>query len=795
MVDSSRIIRRSFTVEGQVQGVGFRPFVYRLADEEGLTGFVGNTSEGVRIEVQGGAAGAERFEKRLLTQHPPLARIVSLSSRDVPPEVRETAFVIRRSRGQAGHNVLVSPDVGICADCRQDMRDPANPRFAYPFANCANCGPRYSITRAIPYDRASTTMACFPLCPDCAAEYDNPADRRFHAQPIACPVCGPRLWFVPGGSPESLPDGENGNNALGRACRVLLEGGILALKGLGGFQLACDARREISVRELRRRKFRPHKPLALMVADVEAARALCLLGPEHEALLQSPENPVVLCPRLPWNEDAPLCRELAPDTENLGLMLPYTPLHVALFDALSALAPLPPALVMTSANPRGEPLCLTNREALARLAGMADAFLLHDRDILTRVDDSVISLVCAPDEKALQPLFFRRARGYVPRPVFLPSRGPNVLGAGAELKSTMCLTHGDKAFVGQHIGDLENPATLRFYEEVVARLENLLEIRPQALVCDLHPDFLASRYAHERAAADGLPLWELQHHAAHAAAVLAENGWHEPALALCLDGAGLGDDGLIWGGELILMDIGGAFWRRVGSLSPFPLPGGEAAIREPWRCAAALRAQCGSSDADFPGAASRTGERTRAERAVREMLAANVNCPLTSSCGRLFDAVSAQLGLCQTTSYEGQAAVRLEAAAVRRPTGCLDAPRWDVQPGERDGLLVLDCARLFADVLEAQRAGDCVEDIAARFHVSLAWGFAEMAYLAASRLNVRKVGLSGGVMQNGIMAALLPRCLKSFGLEPLTHHELPPGDGGLSLGQAVWGRALLRNGN
>jgi hydrogenase maturation protein HypF len=784
--------------------VGLRPFVFRLAREERLTGFVGNTSEGVRIEVQGDGARVAHFEIRLLAEAPPLARIVALSGRDIPFLPGERNFVIGQSSAHAGHSVLVSPDMGICADCRAEMRDPANRRFAYPFTNCTNCGPRYSITRAIPYDRAATTMDCFPLCPDCAAEYANPADRRFHAQPIACPVCGPRLWFVQAKASKSAPAAANQRDALARSCRILLSGGILALKGLGGFQLACNARDGASVSELRRRKLRPHKPLALMVDNIAVARTLCVLSPGHEALLLSPENPVVVCPR---REDCSLPRDVAPDVNSLGLMLPCTPLHTALFGLLSGVAPLPPVLVMTSGNPRGEPLCLGNREALSRLAGTADAFLLHDRDILTRVDDSVISLApTAPQEISRPqppsaglssgPLFFRRARGYVPHPVFLPQDGPAVLGAGAELKSTVCLTRGNQAFVGQHIGDLENPATLDFYGEVVERLETLLEIRPEAIVCDLHPDFLASRYARDRAIEEGIPLWRLQHHAAHAAAVLAENDCYDAALALCLDGAGFGDDGSVWGGEAILMDISRARWQRVGRLAPFPLPGGDIAIREPWRCALALRGQCGSGREI---AAPWDGEYAPAARVVEEMLARDLNCPQTSSCGRLFDAVAAQLGLCLATSYEGQAAVRLESAAdaglvatfAARVTG--DGLCWALPLVERDGLINLDSARLFACVLEARRKGEPVGVIAARFHVSLARGLADMAARAASAANVGRVGLSGGVMQNGIMALLLPLCLRQRGLEPLAHHKLPPGDGGLSLGQAVWGRRMLQD--
>lgn len=824
-MDRKETARRAFVAAGQVQGVGFRPFVYRLAQEGGLTGTVGNTSEGVRMEVQGGPEEVARFGRRLQDELPPLARLVGLTEEELAPLPDEAEFVIVPSSGHAGHSVLVSPDMGICPDCLADMRDPLNRRYGYAFTNCTNCGPRYTITRSIPYDRATTSMSCFPLCPDCAAEYANPADRRFHAQPIACPVCGPRLWLVDretAAKGHTGPSPENEALALARAGQVLMDGGILALKGLGGFQLACDARDATALRELRRRKARPHKPLALMVRDLESARSLCELTSEHEALLQSPEKPIVLCPRRAGDMDA-LPLEVAPDTSMVGLMLPYTPLHAALFDWLAGRAVLPPALVMTSANPGGEPICLGNREALARLGHLADAWLLHDRDILVRVDDSVLTVAPQPPQpvqfpqreqsnalagesngtfspplarRAASPLFFRRARGYVPRPVFLPDDGPTVLGAGAELKGTICLTRGREAFVGQHIGDLENPATLGFYEEVAAHLESLLEVRPRAIVCDLHPDFLSSHYAAQRAAQAGLPLWRLQHHAAHAASVLAENGHYAPALALCLDGTGLGEDGSIWGGELIFMDLNTACWRRLGRLSPFALPGGEAAIREPWRIALGLQIQCGRTPEAL---APWQPQYALAAAAVGEMLRRGINCPRTSSCGRLFDAVAAQLGICLSTTYEGQAAIRLEdvagpLAGALGPGADAQPQIWPVAVAERDGLLELDSAGLFVHVLEAQAAGMPMQESAARFHLSLAHGFADMVARAAQDAGLKAVGLSGGVLQNAVLARLLADLLAERGLETLTHHELPPGDGGLCLGQAVWGRRLLELG-
>lgn len=842
--------RTALLAAGQVQGVGFRPFIYRLAVEGGLSGSVGNTSDGVRIEVQGSPQAVDGFALRLRRELPPLARLTRLDVSEIAPVDDETGFVIVASHGHAGHSVLVSPDVGICEDCLRDMHTPGDPRFGYAFTNCTNCGPRYTITRSIPYDRATTSMACFPFCPRCEAEYRDPLDRRFHAQPVACPQCGPRLWLVdnpllppggvlpPAGASRSLPDGWPGpdtapgpaamRDAVVRAAALLHAGRLVALKGLGGFQLACDARDARSVALLRLRKHRPHKPLALMVPDLATARELCRLAPEHEALLLCPEKPIVLCPA----RDGVLPRAIAPDTAHIGLMLPYTPLHAVLFDELCRLAAgagePAPVLVMTSANASGEPICLGNREALRRLAHLADAWLLHDRDILVRVDDSVAGVRPLPPDgqkaPGAAPFFYRRARGYVPRPVMLPEAWgadlPCVLGAGGELKATLCLTRGNEAFVSQHVGDLENAPTFGFYEEVARHLQELLEVRPAAVVCDLHPDFLSARHAAELARREGLPLWRLQHHAAHAASVLTEHGHTGPALALTLDGTGLGTDGSIWGGELLRMELDAPRWQRLGRLAPFRLPGGEAAIREPWRMALGLALQCGADPrrltglwTALPDPAPEAGDVLRAPQAaavaaVSELWRRGLNCPPTSSAGRLFDAVAAALGLCTHISYEGQAAIRLEAAAAR---SALPEQWWRMAPGEllapqpahdllpappldvEDGLLQLDSAALFAAVLDARDRLPAA-DVAARFHWQLARGFAALAARAARETGLRVVGLSGGVMQNALLARLLPLLLTAHGLTPLCQQEVPPGDGGISLGQAAWAQACLRAG-
>lgn len=860
------IIRQSLLVGGQVQGVGFRPFVYRCALRHGLSGNVGNTSRGVEIQVQGSATAVAAFVQDLHTSLPPLARITSCVTTAMPALAGETGFSINSSQAReegatrgGGHTVLVSPDVALCQDCLNDMKNPDNRRYGYPFTNCTNCGPRYTITRSIPYDRATTSMSCFPLCPDCAREYTDPLDRRFHAQPNACPVCGPALWVVEGPVDEgsatalsgSVPEAAEGNYAaLSRIALALRQGRIAAVKGLGGFQLACDAFNEDAIALLRQRKHRPHKALAVMVPDIESARALARLSPGHEALLQSAEAPIVICPkreavaddsRYLGNSDSrspALPGSIAPDGHSLGLMLPYTPLHRALFDIYAPLCPVGKGvgLVMTSGNAGGEPICLGNREALRRLSQIADIFLLHNRDILVRADDSVVTL----SPHSPRPVLYRRARGYVPRPLTLapaqppiqPSArdstaGPDpslcIMGVGAELKSTLCLTRGDAAFVSQHIGDLQNLETYEFYQELETHLETLLEVRPAALVCDLHPDYMSSHFAREYAAQRHIPLLRLQHHAAHGWSVLAENGHVGPALVWALDGTGLGSStslavlpalwqqaqtqghsgnslpeymgpeylgpnllgGELWGGELLLIDTEQLTQERIGSLRAFPLPGGDTAVREPWRVAQALLSQEGLHW-QWPEAYAKQAA------FIEQMIAKNVQCPNSSSLGRLFDAVAALLGLCHAISYEGQAALRLQEAQEKNSAlpvrlyplrilpPCDDSPLWR-----------LDSHDLFRQVYSDLRAGQTVPAIARAFHLSLAQGLADMAALAAARHKLCHVGLSGGVMQNPTLHHALPAALVRHRLIPLLHQNLPPNDACISFGQAAFGRAAL----
>lgn len=772
--------RRRFIVRGRVQGVGFRPFVWRLAVSLGLGGHVSNCPAGVSIEVEGPGHAVAEFAARLRSDAPPQARIRDIGVCTLEPLGAESAFAIAGSSMAGRNDALPGPDVGPCQACLDDMRDPSGRRFGHAFVNCTDCGPRFSIARAVPYDRSSTSMSCFCMCAECAAEYGDPADRRFHAQPIACTACGPRLWYAGNGAvpPGSCPSGAD---AIAAAVDCLRGGGIVALKGVGGFQLACDARNTESVLELRRRKRRPSRALAVMLPNLEAARGACLLSPVHEELLQSPERPIVLCQPKPGNG---LSRFIAPDVSTLGVMLPGAPLHVALFDRLAVPGQTAaPCLVMTSGNSAGEPICAGNREALKRLRGIADGWLMHDRDIVARVDDSVVGLAGAGA------VFFRRARGYVPEPVGMPPArsiaGQCVFAAGAQLKAAFCLTRENLAYMSQHIGDLDDAASQDFYREALDHMLSLLRAMPQAVVCDLHPDYASSRFARQLVAELSLPLFRLQHHAAHAVSVLAENGLCGPALALALDGSGLGPDGSVWGGELLRVSICDASWQRIGCLRPFALPGGDAAVREPWRIGLGMLDSIGLPPPpewrNYP-----------AFTPVRSMLARGFNCPDTSSCGRLFDAVSALLGLCREVEYEGQAAMLLEKAA--RCAGGAGGQIWPVRLLERNGLHMLDSLDLVRRACLALRAGRPVAEIAMSFHCSLADGLAALVQAVAGGKRGLAIGLSGGVMQNGLLAGFLQEELCRRGFVPFVNAQVPAGDGGLAYGQAVWGAALLGRG-
>lgn len=770
----SALHRDRHVVIGRVQGVGFRPFVFRLAKQHALSGFVLNAPEGVVIEVQAKERSPlDAFAADLIGTLPPLAMIVEHTREGVPPVPGEDEFSIRATVAGQGHHVLVSPDVATCPDCLADMADPANRRFRYPFTNCTNCGPRYTITRSLPYDRATTSMACFPLCPECAREYEDPMDRRFHAQPNACPVCGPKVWLADRKG-KTLSEGPK---AVERAAKALASGKILALKGLGGFHLAADALNHAAVAELRRRKKRPSKPLAVMVPDLETLSLLADVPPEEAAMLSGRERPIVLVDLRPGS---PLSPDVSPDTVLLGAMLPYTPLHHVLLREMCNLSGGPAVLVMTSGNLSSEPISLGNREAFGRLGSIADLFLFHNRDILVRTDDSVVRFL-RPEAGQASLQFLRRARGFTPAPVFLPSKGPSVLGVGPELKNTVCLTKGDQAFLSQHIGDMQNMETAAFHKEVIAHLECILQVKPELVVADLHPDYLSTRYALEES---GLPVKRLQHHFAHVFAALADNRLMEPVLGLTLDGSGYGQDGTIWGGEFLYVDPARLVMRRVGHFSQVRLPGGEAAIRQPWRMALAyLRAM--GRDPLSEGWDWLRGHEQEAGL-VAAMLDRGVNSPRTTSCGRLFDAVSAVLGVCSRISYEGQAAIMLEHV---RDAAAQDGYHCGAR--ESGGMLELDTLELFGQAADDALRGVPASVASARFHKGLSTGLAQAAGTLCKRVGTKHVVLSGGVFLNKILCSNMVSMLNRLGITTIMHKHEPPGDGCISLGQAFFGQLSI----
>ncbi len=762
--------RVAVRVQGIVQGVGFRPTVYQLAERHRLGGWVRNQSDGVRIEVAGAAADVKAFLGDLRDKAPPLARIVSVEITELPFEPSPT-FEILESHGRQNRSTLVSPDVATCRDCLRELFDPTDRRFGYPFINCTNCGPRYTIIRDIPYDREKTTMARFAMCPECLREYRDPRDRRFHAQPNACWVCGPNVWLEdPQGNRLSA-----GRGALADAVERLKEGQILAVKGLGGFHLAVEATGEERVRRLRRRKIREEKPFAVMFRDLDAVTRHCRVSPEEATLLEAPERPIVLLrkrEKTSGEGTAPIAETVAPRNRFLGAFLPYTPLHHLLFFECPY-----EALVMTSGNRSDEPIVTDNDEARLHLREIADAFLFHDRDIHIRCDDSVVRLFGG----APRPL--RRARGYVPVPIFLEAAGPSVLAVGGELKNTLCITRGAEAFVSQHIGDLENLETLRAFERNVDHLQRILEIRPELVAHDLHPDYLSTQWAERQ---DRFPVIAVQHHHAHIASVLAERKISGPVLGLALDGTGYGPDGTIWGGELLWVKA--ERFRRLGRFRHLRLPGGDRAVREPWRTAVALLHLLAGGDVGkvYPDILNTFPVRERP--VVLAMLERRLNCPLTSSCGRLFDAVSAILGVRHRVTYEGQAAVELEQAAQA------DSGHYVGALYRRDDLWILDPLPMIQLLVEDLRRGVAPGILSTRFHNGLALLLAEALEKAREATGLDRVALSGGVFQNLTLSQLLEADLVRRGFEVLAHREVPPNDACISLGQAHVARARLSRG-
>jgi hydrogenase maturation protein HypF len=748
------------SVRGVVQGVGFRPFVHNLATRLGLGGTVRNTARGVEIEVEGAPSAVNEFVEDLLAEAPPLAHID-----DVRVEEAESRGVGTFEIGPScdgGDFQPVSPDVATCPECLREILDPGDRRFGYPFTNCTHCGPRFTIIRAIPYDRPNTTMADFAMCPECRAEYDDPADRRFHAQPNACAACGPRLTLVD--STGQLVPGA----PLAETRRLLAAGHIVAIKGVGGFHLACDATNDAAVHRLRERKGREAKPLAIMVPDAATAGRLCVLSDGENALLGSPAHPIVILTERPGSGLAP---SIASGVGNVGLMLPYAPLHHLLFcgDGVELRA-----LVMTSGNRSEEPIVTDNAEALTQLSSIADALLLHDRPIHVRCDDSVTRM--APGGE----LPIRRSRGYAPLPVRLPFEARPILACGAELKSTVCLTRGPYAFLSPHIGDLGNPETTVSYRDTVERMARLFRIRPEAVAHDLHPDYLSRRFA-EALELDA-PRVAVQHHHAHVAACMAEHGLAGPVIGVTFDGTGYGTDGAVWGGEFLVADYAG--FERVGHLGYVPMPGGARAVREPFRMALAhlLRAA-----GDWDPRCNAVRHATEAERRmIRWQIEQEVNTPLTSSVGRLFDAVASLLGVRHRARYEGHAAMELEALA----DSTADAAPYSLEITSGPPLII-EPGSVITAIADDVATGVPTPLVAARFHATVAQAVVRVCERVRASTALGRVVLSGGVFQNVTLLAAARRGLAASGFEVFSHHLVPPNDGGIALGQAMVAHARL----
>ena len=749
------------SVHGVVQGVGFRPFVYRLATKYNLTGWVRNTSEDVKIEVEGNRDSIEQFLSELQNNAPPLSRIDAISHYYHPP-AGYRAFEIRHSTSEKGKYQLVSPDIGTCQPCLREVFDPGDRRYYYPFTNCTNCGPRFTIITDIPYDRPNTTMRRFTMCARCQAEYDNPLDRRFHAQPNACPDCGPALELVDA----------NGNHvadrdAIATASKLLREGHIVAIKGLGGFLLACDATSDRAVSLLRQRKRRPFKPLAIMVSSLDEARRHCEISPEEAELLTSPQSPIVL---LWWKPESTVSKVVAPNLRYVGVMLPYTPLHHPLLNETG----LP--LVMTSGNLSEEPIAKDNDETLRRLNGIADYFLMHNRDIYARYDDSV-AFVSAGGTQLV-----RRARGYAPYPIHLTFTASQVLACGAEDKSTFCLTRDNYAFLSQHIGDMENLETLEHFKNTISLYQHLFRAEPEVIACDRHPEYLSTKYARELAAEGNIRLVPVQHHHAHIVSTMVDCGVSSPVIGVALDGTGYGADGNLWGGEFMVADYRG--FQRMGHLEYLPLPGGAIAIKKPYRTAIGYLLALLGDDALNENLAFLQNVDTLEIEVIKKQLQRKFNSPLTSSMGRLFDAVSALIGIRGEIDYEGQAAVELEMIAYDSSNEVV-GKGYPYSVIRHNGASIIGLRELFLAIIADLRQGLPRATIAAKFHSTVARMVSEMCQMISRATGIKQVGLSGGVFQNRLLLRTVVPLLEMAGFSVLTHRQVPTNDGGISLGQAV----------
>ncbi len=740
-------------INGIVQGVGFRPFVYQLARSHHLSGEVSNTSNGVTIHVEGADDDLTAFKDALANQAPPLAHIVEVVATVVAPRHLDD-FTITKSHGSDQRATLISPDVSVCDDCLAEMFDPKDRRFGYPFTNCTNCGPRYTIIDDIPYDRPKTSMRHFTMCPQCQAEYDDPNDRRFHAQPNACSKCGPRVALYDAHRVLVETD-----DPIGHAAEMLRNGRILAIKGLGGFHLCVDALNDGAVERLRRRKVREEKPLAVMSPDVETISRYAEMTSEEQRLLLSIQRPIVLlAKKIPEK----LAFSVAPRNTCYGVMLPYTPLHYLLLRHGFT------ALVMTSGNLSEEPIAIDNDDAFHRLKAIADNFLVHDREIYLRSDDTIVRRAGQETRQ------IRRSRGFVPVPIFLKEEISSVLACGAEQKNTVCLTKGNQAFISQHIGDLENLATENFFKLTIRHLQRILDIAPEQVVCDLHPDYLSTLWAKSQGE---ISLLQVQHHHAHVAACMAEHRLDEPVLGLSFDGTGFGPDGTVWGGEILMADLAG--YRRVAHFEPVPMPGSAAAIKAPIRMALAyLDLVYGDDLHELHLPAIEAFDRNQADVYV-EMGRRLLNSPLTSSLGRLFDGVAALVGLRQTVAFEGQAAMELEMMA---DDATLDRYDFEWRSGDARQIVL---APIIKGVVEDLQAGMPAFVIGGKFHNTIIQGCADLAASINQSNGISKVVLSGGCFQNRRLLEGMMAALSQKGLEVFSHRLVPTNDGGISLGQAV----------
>ncbi len=758
-------MRSIILINGVVQGVGFRPFVFNLANSCRIKGWVNNFSGGVHIDAEGTQEEMESFLRRLREEAPPLSCIDTFRVENAEP-VGYPDFKIRASSSESSREAYISPDVSVCEDCLKEMNDPGNRRYRYPFINCTNCGPRFTIATGIPYDRANTTMRAFSMCADCAREYTNPADRRFHAQPVACDECGPSLALL-----DSRGNRIQEGSEIEKTIEFLTEGKIVAIKGLGGYHLSCDAKNSEAVRELRKRKKRDGKPFALMAKNIEAVEDCCFLNPKEAEILQSVKRPIVLLDRKPGSGLA--VNVISPDNGKLGIMLPYTPVHYLLFEKSNL-----ELLIMTSGNRSGEPIYYQDPEAISGLAGIADYFLTNNREIYIRTDDSVTGVFRGKE------CIVRRSRGYVPLPTDLsflfrsqqPARDriPSVLACGGELKNTFCLTKGRKAFLSHHIGDLENLETLTSFETGIEHFKKIFSIVPEVVAFDKHPDYLSTQYAGRLTGIAKIPV---QHHHAHIASCMAENNVVGKVIGVAFDGTGYGDDGKIWGGEFFVGDYSG--FERRAHFEYVPLPGGEIGIREPWRMALSYLIQCyGENQIPKLPFLSRIG--TEKTELVTQQIAKRIYTPLTSSAGRLFDAVSALLGLCDTIEYEGQAAIRLEKNAGVEDGGVYP---YEILPDESG--YQISFRRMIAAIVDDVRKGRGISEISGAFHRTIAAVTSDVCLRLREETEGNRVALSGGVFQNRLLLGLTLDTLEKNGFEVLIHSKVPTNDGGISLGQAV----------